>query len=85
MGIAVGPALGGYLVDEISWSAVFWLNIPVLVLSLIGLKFIPESKDSRRRPIDYAGAVLATGGLLAVVYGIIRGGEAGWTSGEILG
>ena len=85
MGIAVGPALGGYLVDEISWSAVFWLNIPVVVLSLIGLKFIPESKDSRRRPIDYAGAVLATGGLLAVVYGIIQGGEAGWTSGEILG
>jgi len=85
MGIAVGPTLGGYLVDEIGWSAVFWLNIPVVVLSLIGLKFIPESRDERRRPIDYAGAVLATGGLLALVYGITQGGETGWTSGEILG
>ncbi len=84
MGIAVGPALGGFLVDEVGWAAVFWLNIPVVVLSLIGLVFSPESRDTRRRPIDYAGAVLATGGLLAVVYGIIQGGETGWTSGEIL-
>ncbi|MCH8230718.1 MAG: MFS transporter [Chloroflexi bacterium] len=85
MGIAVGPALGGYLVDKLDWSAVFWLNIPVVALSLIGLKFIPESSDPRRLPIDVTGAILATGGLLAIVYGLIQGGEAGWTSGEILG
>ncbi len=85
MGIAVGPAVGGYLVDELSWAAVFWLNVPVVVLSLIGLRFMPESRDSRRRPIDFAGAVLATGGLLAIVYGLIQGGESGWTSPEILG
>ena len=85
MGIAVGPLLGGYLVDEIGWQAVFWLHMPVVALAIFGLKFMPESSDSRRLPIDLPGAVLATGGMLALVYGIIQGGEAGWTSAEILG
>jgi EmrB/QacA subfamily drug resistance transporter len=85
MGIAIGPALGGYLVDSISWSAVFWLNVPVVALSIIGLSIVPESRDSTHRPLDVPGAVLATGGMLALVYGIIQGGEIGWTSGQIIG
>ncbi len=85
MGIAVGPALGGFLVDEVSWSAVFWLHMPVVALSIIGLSVVPESRDSRRRPLDLPGAALVTSGSLAVVYGIIQGGESGWTSSEIVG
>ena len=85
MGIAVGPALGGYLVDELDWTAVFWLHMPVVALALYGLRFMPESRDSTHRPIDVPGAVLATGGMLALVYGIIQGGEAGWTSAQIVG
>ncbi len=84
MGIAIGPALGGYLVDSISWSAVFWLNVPVVALSIIGLSIVPESRDSTHRPLDVPGAVLATGGMLALVYGIIQGGELGWASGQII-
>jgi len=80
-----GPALGGFLVDEVGWEAVFWLHIPVVALILAGLRIVPESKDSRERTLDVPGAVLVTGGLLTAVYGIIQGGEAGWLSAEILG
>ena len=84
LGIAIGPVLGGYLVDEIGWEAVFWLHMPVVALAIFGLRFMPESRDSTHRPIDGPGAVLATTGMLALVYGMIQGGEAGWTSAEII-
>jgi EmrB/QacA subfamily drug resistance transporter len=85
MGIAVGPALGGYLVDEMGWESVFWLHMPVVALAIFGLKFMPESVDPTHRPIDVPGAILATGGMLSLVYGVIQGGEAGWASAEIIG
>ncbi len=59
--------------------------VPVVVLSLAGATLVPESRDSRRQPIDLAGALLVTSGTLAVVYVIIQGGEAGWGSLEIVG
>ncbi|MDA1257620.1 MAG: MFS transporter [Chloroflexi bacterium] len=80
LGIVVGPALGGYLVNEFDWSAVFWLHIPVVTLAIVGLRFVPESRDERRVPLDIPGAALATTGLLAFVFGIIQGEESGWTS-----
>ena len=84
IGIAIGPALGGFLVDRIAWSAVFWLHIPVVVLFIAGLTAVPESRDSRRRPIDIPGALLATAGMLTVVYGAQQGGDAGWGSPGIV-
>ncbi len=84
LGIVVGPALGGFLVDQIDWSAVFWLHVPVVILAIAGLQFVPESKDSRKQPLDLPGAALVTTGLLGVVYGIIQGGEDGWTSAPIV-
>ena len=84
MAAGLGPVLGGLLVDNISWEAVFWLHLPVVATILIGLSIVPESRDSRHTPMDVPGAVLGTGGLLAVVYGIIQGPESGWTSAEIL-
>ena len=80
LGVAVGPALGGYLVDEIDWNAVFWLHIPVVVAALIGLRVVPDSRDARDLGLDVPGAVLATGGLIALVFAIIQGNEAGWLS-----
>lgn len=86
LGIGTGPAIGGYLVDEFGWSAVFLMHIPIVALALAGLLFlVPESRDSRKRRLDVPGGLLATGGLLALGYGIIQGAEAGWTSGEIVG
>lgn len=85
LSIFVAPALGGILVDQFGWNAVFWMYIPLVAIALIGLTVIPESRDSRRLPLDVPGAVLGTGGILAVVYGIIQGDVAGWLSGEIIG
>ncbi len=84
MAAGLGPVLGGILVDNIGWEAVFWLHVPVVAVIIVGLSVVPESRDSRHTPMDLPGAVLGTGGLLAVVYGIIQGPESGWTSVEIL-
>ena len=82
--IGLGPVLGGLLVDHIGWESVFWLHLPVVATILIGLSIVPESRDSRRTPMDVPGAILVTSGLLTVVYGIIQGPESGWTSAEII-
>ena len=85
LGIGIGPVLGGWLVDNIGWSAVFWLHIPVLAIALAGMRFVPESRDERALRLDIPGAILGTSGLIALVYGIIQGPEAGWSSVEIVG
>ncbi len=85
LGIGVGPALGGFLVDEAGWASVFWLHVPVVALALIGMLIVPRSRDERGLRLDVPGAVLGTTGLIALVYGIIQGSEAGWMSAEILG
>lgn len=84
IGLTIGPVLGGYLVDNFGWSAVFWLHVPVVTLALAGMAVVPESRDERKLGLDVPGAVLGTAGLMALVYGIIQGPEAGWTSAEIL-
>ena len=84
LGIGIGPVLGGWLVDNIGWSSVFWLHIPVLTVALIGMLFVPESKDERALGLDVPGAILGTTGIIALVYAIIQGPEAGWASAEIL-
>jgi EmrB/QacA subfamily drug resistance transporter len=78
LGIGFGPVLGGYLVDAASWHAVFWLFVPLVVVALGGMSIVPESRDERGIGLDMSGAILATAGLTALVYGIIRAGEVGW-------
>lgn len=82
LGIGLGPVVGGYVVDNYSWSAVFWLHLPVGALALVGMIFVPESKDERKLKLDYPGAVLGTAGVTALIFGIIQGNELGWTSIE---
>ncbi|MBT3943696.1 MAG: MFS transporter [Chloroflexi bacterium] len=85
LGIVVGPALGGYLVDNFQWSAVFWMHIPVVAVAIVGTQFLQVSRDEHKVQLDIPGAALATTGLLALVFGIIQGGETGWTSPLIVG
>ena len=85
VGFIASPMLGGALVDAIDWQAVFWMHLPVAAVALVGLRLVPESRDSRHLPLDITGAILGTGGLIALVFGIIQGPDVGWTSPQILG
>jgi EmrB/QacA subfamily drug resistance transporter len=86
-GGAVGLLLGGILTDAFSWPWIFFVNVPVGVATLIlSLRLVPESKDeAAHKSFDLAGAVTVTGGLIALVYGIVRSSESGWGSAEVLG
>jgi EmrB/QacA subfamily drug resistance transporter len=81
-GGAVGLVLGGVLTTVFSWPWIFYVNIPIgFAVFLASLRDVPESKDAREhRSFDLAGAVTVTGGLLALVYGIVKAQETGWTS-----
>jgi EmrB/QacA subfamily drug resistance transporter len=76
---AIGPALGGWLVQAVSWRAVFFLNLPIAaaVLMIASIK-IEETRSPSSARLDWPGALLATFGLGALVYGLIEAPTAGW-------
>jgi EmrB/QacA subfamily drug resistance transporter len=86
-GAAFGLLLGGVLTDLLSWSWIFFVNIPVGVAAvLLALRFVPESRvETRHRHFDLTGAVTVTGGLMLLVYAIVKARAWGWTSGRTLG
>jgi EmrB/QacA subfamily drug resistance transporter len=83
---ALGPLIGGGIVDSIGWRAIFWLNVPVTLAAIIltGL-LVPESRAARTRRVDPVGQVLVIMILGSITYAIIEGPERGWTSPEIIG
>src|SRR5947209_3951234 len=86
LSMALGPVVGGALVDSVSWRAVFFVNVPIGLVA-IGLTaaFVPESRASRPRRLDPVGQVLVIVALASLTYAIIEGPRTGWTSAEILG
>ncbi|MGW3106374.1 MFS transporter [Streptomyces sp. NPDC001100] len=83
IGATVGMLLGGTLTEALSWRWVFFVNIPVGLAVLAGTKTLVEAERHPGR-LDVPGAITGTGGLLALVYAITRGGEHGWTNGLTL-
>src|SRR5438067_3222052 len=77
---AMGPVLGGWLIEHVSWRAVFFLNVPLsLITLLLVFLFVPESRDEEESGrLDLTGAALATAGLGAIVYGLIESSRLGW-------
>jgi EmrB/QacA subfamily drug resistance transporter len=86
LSMAVGPVVGGVLVDSAGWRSIFWINVPVaLVAVLLTALFVPESRAAVPRRIDPVGQLLVILFLVGLTYGIIEGRSAGWTSPLILG
>ncbi len=86
-GGAVGLLLGGALTDLVSWPWIFIVNVPVGVITLaLAFRFIPESRaDMPHRSFDLAGAVTVTGGLVVLVYAIVKAQAFGWGSARTIG
>ena len=86
-GSAVVLVLGGVLTQAFSWPWIFFINVPVgLAAFLLSLRLIPESIDEHaERSFDVAGAVAVTGGLMALVYAIVKAPQDGWTAPVTLG
>ena len=84
LGVAVGPVVGGAVVDGLNWQWIFWLNVPVGVVAvLLAARVLTESKGTAKK-LDLLGLVLAAGGVLAIVWGVVHGADDGWTSGGVL-
>lgn len=84
--MAVGPLIGGLLVDSVGWRSIFWINLPVGLLALaLALRFVPESRAGRPRRPDPVGQLLVMALLGSVTYGIIEAPAAGWNSPVVLG
>lgn len=83
---ALGPVLGGWLVDVWSWRAIFLINIPIAAIAIaIALWRVPESRDdSSKVGVDWGGGLLAVVGLGALAYGLTIASESGWTSPSVL-
>ncbi|MGI8735312.1 MAG: MFS transporter [Pyrinomonadaceae bacterium] len=75
---AIGPVLGGWLIENVSWRAVFFINIPLALIVLALVFFhVPESRDEESRGLDWLGAALATVSLGLIVYGLIESSRLG--------
>jgi len=85
-GAAAGVLLGGVLTETLSWSWIFFVNVPVGALAfLLAPRLLNESRDAAVRTFDLPGAVLVTAGLSSLVYAITQTGTYGWTSGRTIG
>jgi EmrB/QacA subfamily drug resistance transporter len=84
--LALGPVLGGALVQGVDWRAIFWINIPVGLLALIlTMRFVPESRAPRARRLDPVGQVLVVVLFASLTYAIIEAPSAGWLSAQTIG
>lgn len=82
--VALGPVIGGILTSAIGWRSIFWVNIPVgLITVLLAYMLVPESRARLPRRPDPVAQLLVTGGLALLIYAIIEGARTGWRTGEI--
>ncbi|HEY1176324.1 MAG TPA: MFS transporter [Phytomonospora sp.] len=78
LGAAIGPVLGGFLLENFWWGSVFLINVPVVVIGLVAIfALVPESKDPKPSKLDVVGVLMSIVGLTLLTYGIIEGGDSG--------
>jgi EmrB/QacA subfamily drug resistance transporter len=79
LGLAIGPLLGGFLTQHFSWSAVFWVNVPIGVIALgVTAWAVIESQDPSARTLDIVGTVLISAGLFSLTWGLIKTANHSW-------
>lgn len=84
LAVALGPVVGGAVVQGLSWQWIFWLNVPIgLVLMPLAWRWLAESRGPAGR-LDLPGVALASAGLLGIVWALVRGNGLGWGSAEIV-
>ncbi|MEP6800055.1 MAG: MFS transporter [Lapillicoccus sp.] len=85
LGVALGPVVGGAVVEGISWQAIFWINVPVAVIAIpLMVVAVTESRGVARR-LDVVGTLLIGGGVFLGIWGIVHGNDDGWSSVTVVG
>src|SRR5689334_10483830 len=87
LALSFGPLAGGFLTEDVSWRAIFYINLPIAVLALLASLFaVRESRDEKaERSVDYVGVGLLTVALTSIVLALIEGNDWGWSSGRVVG
>jgi EmrB/QacA subfamily drug resistance transporter len=86
VGVAVGPLVGGVLVDSLGWESIFFVNVPVGALTIgLAIAKLREARDPSPGRLDWAGFVTFSSALFLLVFAVLRGNDAGWSSAEIVG
>ena len=86
VGVALGPLLGGILIQQFNWNAIFFINVPVVIIALVSNQFlVPNSYDPSPHKIDVPGTVLSVLTLAALAFALIKGSDWSWTSPVIIG
>ena len=80
LALALGPTLGGYMVEHLGWESVFFLNVPIgIVAFVVATRTVRESASEEARSLDIPGLALGTGGLFALTYALIEANQRGWS------
>jgi MFS transporter, DHA2 family, multidrug resistance protein len=86
LAVAIGPVSGGLLLRHFSWSSVFYVNVPIVIIALVaGLRLLPESRDPQAGRFDPLGALLSVAGIGLLTWTVIEAPRHGWTSAATLG
>jgi EmrB/QacA subfamily drug resistance transporter len=84
LAVATGPIVGGAVTQGIDWHWIFWINVPIGAVALpLAMRLLPDTYGPAER-LDLPGAALVTGGVVAVVWALVRADQAGWASAEIV-